>query len=188
MPRLFTGIEIPSGIATRLALLREELPGARWIDPEDYHLTLRFFGDIDNRTADELVENLALIQVPAFMLQLQGVGIFGGDQPRNLWVGIKPDPALTDLQRRHERAARHSGLPPEGRKYTPHVTIARLGTVRPGALARFIEAFGGFVSQPFPVKRFVLFSSRGGGGGPYVAEDVFPIGDSAYEDWSAAQD
>ena len=58
MPRLFTGVEIPSDVGQALATLRGGLPGARWIDPENYHLTLRFIGDVDNRTADEIVDRL----------------------------------------------------------------------------------------------------------------------------------
>lgn len=189
MLRLFTGIEIPSGIAQHLAMIREDLPGARWIDPGDFHITLRFAGDIDYRTADELAETLAQIRAPAMTLQLQGIGLFGGNQPRALWADLKHLPALFDLQRRHERAARQSGLLPDSRKYTPHVTIARLRGTRPGAVARFLEAHGAFTTQPFPVKRFVLFSSRPGhGGGPYVVEESYPLGGEAYEDSSAARD
>jgi len=53
MPRLFTGVEIPREVADSLALLRGGLPGARWVDPENYHLTLRFIGDVDGLIARE---------------------------------------------------------------------------------------------------------------------------------------
>ena len=54
MPRLFTGLEIPSEIAAELASLRGGLSGARWIDVENYHMTLRFIGDIDSATARDV--------------------------------------------------------------------------------------------------------------------------------------
>ena len=54
MPRLFTGLEIPAEIGQTLSSLRGGLPGARWVDPDDYHLTLRFIGDIDGVTANEI--------------------------------------------------------------------------------------------------------------------------------------
>ena len=54
MPRLFTGLEIPREVGQTLSLLRGGLPGARWIDPENYHITLRFIGDIDDRLAHDI--------------------------------------------------------------------------------------------------------------------------------------
>jgi len=54
MPRLFTGLELPSDLAMDLSMLRGGLSGARWIDAENYHLTLRFIGDIDDSTAREI--------------------------------------------------------------------------------------------------------------------------------------
>ena len=57
MPRLFTGIEIPPEITLALSQFRGGLPGARWVDPENYHLTLRFIGDIDDRMADDVIRS-----------------------------------------------------------------------------------------------------------------------------------
>ena len=54
MPRLFTGVEIPADVAQDLAIMKGGIEGARWIDPDNYHLTLRFVGDIPDRMADEL--------------------------------------------------------------------------------------------------------------------------------------
>ena len=72
MPRLFTALEIPAPIAFSLSLLRGGLPGARWIDPENYHITLRFIGDIDQRTADEVAGALERVDRPSFDLSLAG--------------------------------------------------------------------------------------------------------------------
>ena len=74
MPRLFTALEIPRNAAMSLSLLRGGLPGARWIDVENYHITLRFIGDVDGRTADEIVERLDRIDRPEFQLRLEGIG------------------------------------------------------------------------------------------------------------------
>ena len=69
------------------------------------------------------------------------------------------------------------GLEPEGRKYTPHVTLARLRDSSNRDVADYLSARGHFRSQPFPVSRFVLFSSRNSvGGGPYVVEASYPLG------------
>ena len=62
MPRLFTGLEIPPQVAQSLAMMRGGLPGARWIDPENYHLTLRFIGDIDDALARDIASLLGGVQ------------------------------------------------------------------------------------------------------------------------------
>ena len=59
MPRLFTGLEVPREVGEVLSMFRGGLPGARWIDPENYHITLRFIGDIDNSTASDVAARKA---------------------------------------------------------------------------------------------------------------------------------
>jgi 2'-5' RNA ligase len=176
MPRLFTGLELPDAIVSQIAMLRAKLSGARWIDPELYHVTLRFAGDVDDVTARSFALALSEIESPGFELCLTGLGSFGGNKPRALWVGIKPDETLMRLQKAHERAARLAGLPPETRNFTPHITLARLKDTRPALLADYLSYFGGFIAQPFKVDRFVLFSSRSNqGGGPYIVEEAYPF-------------
>ncbi len=100
---------------------------------------------------------------------------------------MKPSPALQLLQKAHERAARLTGLPPEKRNFTPHVTLARLRNVSPFALAEYLARYGGFFSAPFEVSRFVLFSSRPNqGGGPYVVEGAYPSRDMMYSEGGEA--
>ncbi len=176
MPRLFTAIEIPDSVRERLVRLRTPLPGARWIEPERLHITLRFAGDVDNLVASELASALAAIDTPAFEARLAGFGAFGGNAPRSLWAGIEAGPELDLLARANERAARNAGLAPEKRPFKAHVTLARLQNTRPDVVARFLESKGGFASEPFPVDRFVLMSSRPKvGGGPYVVEASYPL-------------
>lgn len=183
MPRLFTGLELPPSLADRLADLATPLAGARWIEPEDMHITLRFAGDIDNPTANEFHAALASIDEPAFTLRLAGFGAFGGQQPRTLWAGVEESPWLDALARAHERAARSAGLKPLKHSFKPHVTLARLKGSRPESVARVLEQLGAFRSAPFQVDRFVLFSSRPKvGGGPYVAEETFALRGADYAD------
>jgi RNA 2',3'-cyclic 3'-phosphodiesterase len=179
MPRLFTGLELPQKLVDRLAMLRGKLAGARWIDPELYHMTLRFAGDINDTTAAYFASALSEIDFGSFELQLTGLGSFGGNKPRALWVGIKPCEPLLRLQKAHERAARLAGLPPETRNFMPHITLARLRDTRPQAVAEYLSYFGGFMAEPFTIDQFVLFSSRANqGGGPYIVEAVYPGSDS----------
>ena len=188
MPRLFTGIELPEDIVRRLSMLRAGLNGASWIDPENYHITMRFAGDIADAQANHFAEALADIRFDSFELELNGLGSFGGNKPRSLWAAVKPSQALELLQKAHERAARLVGLPPETRNFVPHVTLARLRNVSPYAAADYLALHGGFFAVPFSVGRFVLFSSRPNqGGGPYLVEERYPSWDMAFgEDGEAA--
>jgi len=176
MPRLFTGLEIPQSARTALSFLRGGLLGARWVEPEDYHVTLRFIGDIDARTADEIAAALARVQRPPLELTLSGLGAFGGNKPHAVWARVEPSPALTELQSEHERIMQRLGLDAEPRRYTPHVTLARLRNVAPADVAHWLGLYGGFRAGPFAMPRFVLYSSRAStGGGPYLVEEAYPL-------------
>ena len=72
MPRLFTAIEIPETMRMRLSLLRAPIGGAKWVQPEDMHITLRFAGDIDGRMADDLASLLADVRIRPFSLSIAG--------------------------------------------------------------------------------------------------------------------
>ncbi|MDK1375908.1 MULTISPECIES: RNA 2',3'-cyclic phosphodiesterase [unclassified Sinorhizobium] len=176
MPRLFTALEIPRNAAMSLSLLRGGLPGARWIDVENYHITLRFIGDVDGRTADEIVERLDRIERPEFQLQLTGTGAFGSKKPHSVWAGVSNEPEMFALQAEIERICQRLGLPPDPRKFTPHVTLARLRSSRVEDVVNYLSGRGNFLTSPFTVARFVLLSSRDSvGGGPYLTEEVFPL-------------
>jgi 2'-5' RNA ligase len=176
MPRLFTGLEIPPHLKEQLAKQHMPLPGAKWIDPADYHITLRFIGDVDNRTAAEFADLLAGIDSHAFEVRIAELGTFGGNDPRVLYAAVEPSAPLEALARAHDRAARQAGLAPEKRAFKPHVTLARLRNPDLGRMVRFLERFGGFRSEAFTAQRFVLYSSKPGvGGGPYVIEETYPL-------------
>ena len=176
MPRLFAGLEIPEAQRERLRRLRGDLAGARWVEPDNFHLTLRFFGDVDGPTADAIVDHLADIEAAPVTLQLSGLGVFGHRKPRAVWARATPSPELTALHQASERAARRAGLEPERRKFKAHVTLARLKSGKPRAVAAYLEAVADFETAPFPVERLALFSARPGrGGAPYVVEQTFAL-------------
>jgi 2'-5' RNA ligase len=176
MPRLFTGLEIPSSVAQSLSMMRGGLPGARWIDAENYHLTLRFIGDIDAALANDIAGMLARVHRTSFELRLDGLTSFGGRKPRAVVASVAPIAPLMELQAEHERILQRLGLEPEGRKYTPHVTLARLRESSSRQVADYLSARGHYRSASFTVSRFVLFSSRAAvGGGPYVVEEAYPL-------------
>jgi RNA 2',3'-cyclic 3'-phosphodiesterase len=176
MPRLFTAIEIPTEIGHSLSMLRGGLPGARWVDPENYHLTLRFIGDIDDTLAREIADMLENIKRTPFELCLDGLSSFGGRKPRAVVAPAAPIQALFDLQSEQERLMQRVGLEPEGRKYTPHVTLARLRDSSSREVADYLSERQPFRSKLFRIQRFVLYSSRASiGGGPYVVEAAYPL-------------
>jgi 2'-5' RNA ligase len=176
MPRLFTGLEIPAALGESLSLLRGGLPGARWIDPENYHVTLRFIGDVDDEIAHEISWMLGKVRRKDFELRLDGLSAFGGRKPRAIVATVAPSQSVMELQAEHERLMQRVGLDPEGRKYTPHVTLARLRDSSSFEVADYLSARGAFREPPFTVSRFVLFSSRASvGGGPYVVEAAYPL-------------
>ncbi|MGE5536623.1 MAG: RNA 2',3'-cyclic phosphodiesterase [Acidobacteriota bacterium] len=176
MPRLFTGVEIPPETRQALASQRGGLPGARWIDPENYHLTLRFIGDVDDVTAREVASLLGKVKRAPFDLRLEGLTSFGSRKPRAVVATVTLAQPLLDVQAEHERLMQRIGLDPDGRKYTPHVTLARLRDSSSRQVAEYLAARGYFRTAPFRVSRFVLFSSRASvGGGPYVVEESYPL-------------
>lgn len=176
MPRLFTALEIPTVMRTRLSLMRAPIDGAKWVQPENMHITLRFAGDIDGRTADEFADLLADVSAEPFAAAIAGAGAFGGRDPRVLWAGVEADPGLEALYRANERAARTAGLEPDPRDFRPHITLARMRGARQHAVARFLQEIGDLRMEPFMVTRFVLLSARPGSGGPpYAVEAAYPF-------------
>ena len=169
MPRLFTGLEIPADVGQSLATLRGGLPGARWIDPENYH-------DVDDVVAHEVASMLGRVRREAFELRVEDLKPFGGRKPRAIVATLGPAQALMELQAEHERLMQRVGLEPEGRKYTPHVTLARLRDSSSRQVADYLALRAPFRSPLFRISRFVLFSSRASvGGGPYVVEAAYPL-------------
>ena len=156
MLRLFVGIALPPEIKLRLSLLGAGLPGARWVDPGNYHLTLRFIGEVDEGMAADIDAALAQIRARPFALTLAGIGQFG---ERMLWVGVEKNPALLHLRDKVESALVRLGLEPEARRYAPHVTLARLKGTGEARLQAYIQQHALFRAEPFMVEQYSLIAS-----------------------------
>ena len=157
--RLFAAIGLPDNVRKPLLALQSGLPGASWRPRENLHLTLRFFGDVDERKAEDLDFELGKIAAPAVELTLKGAGWFGRLEPHALWIGAEPDAALLSLQAKCERAARRAGLEAETRNLQPHVTLAYLKDTPVDKLAAFTQALGTFRCEPVTISRFSLYAS-----------------------------
>lgn len=160
MPRLFIAADLPAPLKATFSGLSGELPLARWVSPEQLHLTLRFIGEVDQGTLSAISSALSRIRFAPFQLTLRGVGHFPpGKRLRVLWVGLDPCPALMQLQLELELALQETGIPAEGRRFSPHLTLARLKETLPAAVSAFEIRHNDLACPPFEVGEFILYSS-----------------------------
>ncbi|UFN50384.1 RNA 2',3'-cyclic phosphodiesterase [Roseomonas sp. OT10] len=161
MLRLFVALSLPEELREQLALLTGGIQGARWVPPGNYHLTLRFIGEVQNWKADEVDEALAAIRARPFDLSLRGVGTFEkAGKIQSLWVGVERTDALSHLQAKVETALQRIGLEPERKRFAPHVTLARTDRADPAKLVAWVQAHNLFRAPTIRVEQFTLFSSR----------------------------
>ena len=174
--RLFVALSIPDSVAQSLMLIQAGVPGAHWQSREQLHLTLRFIGEVDGREANDIDEALAGIAAPRFSLALKGVGEFGGKKPHALWAGVDHHDAVGHLNRKIETAMQRIGLPAEPRKFTPHVTLARLRAAQVGRVMDWLTDHALYSSAPFEAATFTLYSSTlTPNGSVYVPERVYDL-------------
>ncbi len=175
--RLFVAIALPEDLRARLAGLQQGVPAARWVDPDNLHLTLRFIGEADGIEAQDLDAALVQVRAARFDLTLAGVDRFGqGRKSRALWVGVVPVPELDRLRHKVERAVQAAGFAPEGRKFKPHVTLARLKGDPGYRLHDHLAHHADFRAESFEVRAFVLYSSLlTQAGAIYTPERVYPL-------------
>jgi 2'-5' RNA ligase len=182
MIRLFTALDLPPDIRERLVMLQSGVPGARWIRPENLHVTLRFIGEVDEHVVEDLDAALGRTVAPGFELRLEGVGYFGPvKRPANLWAGVERSDAIQFLHDKIDRALVAAGLSPDDRKFRPHVTLARLkADSRTDRIGRWLEENALFRAGPIPVSRFVLYRSHlGSDGSVYEPLMEYPLAEAA---------
>ncbi|MBK1838947.1 RNA 2',3'-cyclic phosphodiesterase [Azospirillum sp. YIM B02556] len=177
MLRLFVALDLTEEVRRRLAGLAGGVPGARWTEPETMHLTLRFIGEVPEDQAMDIDAALAELRAPAFPLTLDGVGVFAGARKaRVLWAGVERNEALAHLQAKVESAIVRCGLPVEERKFSPHITLARLKDAPADRIGRFLSDRGLFRAGPIPVDHITLYRSHpGNGGAVYEALREYPL-------------
>lgn len=176
--RLFVGIALPEDVRFRLSLLCSGIPKVRWVPVENFHVTLRFIGEVDGGVMQDIDASLAGIRAPRFQVGLGGVGHFGsGGNVRIIWAGVEKLPALQHLRDKVESAVVRAGLPPEGQKFNPHITLGRPKSAPPTAKLQEYLAYNNlFRTQPFEVTHFTLYQSfTGGEGSIYRAERSYEL-------------
>ncbi len=164
--RAFVAVEVPAAeaLCRFLSAARETMPGFRWVEPANLHVTLRFLGQLERCALDRLITELRGVRAQPFTLGLAALGTFGSRRsPRVIWVGVGDGAeALIELAAGVEAACRRAGSPPVGRPFRPHLTLARARDRRGAPLAPL---------PPFPalppsaIREIVLFESRPGPAG-----------------------
>lgn len=177
MIRLFVGLALPDAVRDRLATLQNGVPGARWVPPETFHVTLRFVGEIDEDVAADLDAELATLSAPAVPVRLRGLGRFGDKRgARALWVGVEPVPELLHLHGKVESACVRAGLDAASRRYVPHVTLARFGKPGGPRVDEVVAANGDWDGGAFVAGHVVLYRSLlGHDGATYEALAEYPL-------------
>jgi RNA 2',3'-cyclic 3'-phosphodiesterase len=167
VPRLFVAIRPPAPVRDALTAIQDGVECARWQDDDQLHLTLRYIGDVDGRTAADVAELLESITARRFEIALAGCGSFDKrGRIDTLWAGVTPQAPLAALHHKIDHALVRLGLPPERRAYRPHITIAR---GRMGPLDSFMVRHGGLTGAPFAVDHFTLYESiKGDKGSVYI--------------------
>jgi 2'-5' RNA ligase len=161
VPRLFVALDLPDSVKRSLEPMARGLGDVRWATPDQQHLTLRFIGEVGDGAVHDVVEALATVPAVPFELTLEGLGHFPPrGEPRVLWVGIERSAELARLKRRIDRALEQAGIPPDGRKFAPHVTLARVrDPLSPTRLGTYLMRHSLYRSAPFPISSFHLYSS-----------------------------
>ncbi|MDF7775228.1 RNA 2',3'-cyclic phosphodiesterase [Sphingomonas sp. AOB5] len=177
MHRLFVGLRPPAAIRARLLDLMGGIPGARWQDDGQLHITLRYIGEVERPVAEDIAIALGQVHWPAMQVAIDGVGEFDSrGRPNAVWAGLRPHDALASLHRKVDQALVRLGLEPERRAYLPHITLARMSG--PSGIAdRFLADHAGLSSEPFGFTHFILFESRlGSEGASYETVERYPLG------------
>ncbi|MGB0574799.1 MAG: RNA 2',3'-cyclic phosphodiesterase [Alphaproteobacteria bacterium] len=177
MIRLFVALSLPGELRQRLKTLCNGVRDARWVEEQNIHLTLRFIGEVEEPELAYIMAALSSVQAEQFDLTLSGVGHFESRQKvRSLWAGIQPSPALEALQQRIESVLTRHGIAPDGRKFSPHITLARLKQLPPAYVRDWLEGNSYFQSSSFAVEDFTLFESyRARSGAIYTPLQAFPL-------------
>ena len=178
MYRLFAALPGDPIIVPGLKALQTVLPGASWRPERNFHITLRFFGDLSHSQARDLDDLLGEIRSPALEIWLEGIGWFGRREPSSVWARVRQTDELSALAAQCERAARRLGLPADRRNFTPHVTLAYLHGTTPEDVTTWAAPRHAYRSDAFWVNSFHLYSShRGDGPSRYVAEGDYVLGE-----------
>ncbi len=177
MIRLFTAIDIPESIEQEIRGMGRAIPNARPVPTDQFHLTLKFIGEVEGSCFLDIRESLKEIVHPRFSLALKGVGTFPPrGTPRILFAGVEPAAGIAALRNAIEKNLGAIGIAREKRKYTPHLTLARLNNCPLRHLHNYLAGNAFFQTPQFTVENFHLYSSRlTAKGAQHTLESSYPL-------------
>ncbi len=168
MIRTFLAIELPETIHKRIEGVQGDLKSShadvRWVSPWKIHLTLKFFGDIEEATIEPIVKAIEgpVHNAPPFSIRVKGIGAFPHwKNPRVIWMGlINGGDVLIPLQKQIEMELEKIGFEPEGRTFQPHLTLGRVNSARgKEELIRRMERYREEEFGEIGVAKVILFKS-----------------------------
>ncbi|MES2336684.1 MAG: RNA 2',3'-cyclic phosphodiesterase [Pseudomonadota bacterium] len=176
MHRLFVALRPPIAVRRQLLEAMGDIAGAHWHDDAQLHITLRYIGKVERRTAEDIAASIASVRSRPITIAVSGVGVFEDHgRPSAVWAGVTPHGPITALHRAVDQAIVRTGREPEHRAYCPHITLARLGRDA-GSTDRFMIGRAMLSSDPFTLDHMLLYESTIGHGGPtYDAIARFPL-------------
>lgn len=178
MKRLFVAIDLPDWIREELKILcMFGVRGVKWVNPENYHLSLRFIGEVDHAKASDISDTLVKVKSGPFELSLSSVGTFpGGKSPRVIWAGVNHSDPLVNLQKKVSSQLNRVGIKLERRRFSPHITLGRVKTDKPDRIGEFLVQNGLYKSETFDVSSFHLYlSTLTPKGAVYTREQSYPL-------------
>jgi 2'-5' RNA ligase len=160
MYRLFVAIDPPETTREELLRICYGLPNCRWHDKDQIHVTLRFIGEVDGGVFRDIQDALSNVKAEPFDVMVKSVGFFPPRKdPEILWAGIDNRDGIVSLRNKIENCLSRAGIPSEGRKFFPHISLARLKGTPPTKVAQFLSEYSLFQLDPFHVREFSLYSS-----------------------------
>ena len=166
--RTFIALELPPAVISLLAKVQENLKSmkfrAKWVRPENIHLTLKFLGNINPGDIDKIGGAMmaAVDDFAALTLVARGIGVFPGiKRPRVIWVGLGGQiQLLFAMQRVLEDNLAALGFKKEKRQFKGHLTLGRFRqSVNPNTIRRVLQEFGNLASEEFTARRVIFYKS-----------------------------
>lgn len=188
--RTFVAFDVPPDVRDRTAkivtTLSQETESIRWVNIDNLHVTLKFIGDVEDREIYSICKavQMAVNGVNHFSLPCRGIGAFPSvDRPRTIWAGIDDTECrLTSLFARLESELSELGIPPEPRKFIPHLTLGRIKHARKhlGNLSAVLDSMAATDIGWLPVEELTVYTSELRKDGPvYTVVSRVSLGESA---------
>lgn len=156
----FLAIPLPSAIRSRLASFCYGLPQVHWIEEDNFHLTLRYFGPLADPAVANIHDCLQNLIFHPFSIILQGTGHFHSKGNRGvIWVGVAENPHLSALRKAIDSHLRELNLPIDARFFQPHITLGHYERLNLQRLGDYLTAHADYRSLPIEVTCYLLMCS-----------------------------